>query len=114
MHIVREAKNRWLSKKAEEAQRERFSGKRVWKCIRDMQYCRRGLIPTRCITIKEESRVPCTTTETQERRWREHFNQVLNMRSGYNEEELVKVKQRPIRIEMAEEPTMKELPDAVS
>ena len=38
-----------------------------------MQRCRRGLIPTRCITIKDENGISCTTTESQEERWRKHF-----------------------------------------
>ena len=44
---VRTAKNAWFQAKADEAQKGRFSGKRVWKCIRDMQSGRRGLLPTR-------------------------------------------------------------------
>ena len=34
---VRKAKNAWFLEKAEEVERERFGGKKVWKCIRDMQ-----------------------------------------------------------------------------
>ena len=44
---VRAAKNAWFTSKAEEAQRSRFGGKKVWRCIRDMQYGRRGLVPSR-------------------------------------------------------------------
>ena len=33
---VRAAKNAWFTSKAEEAQRSRFGGKKVWKCIREM------------------------------------------------------------------------------
>ena len=34
----------WLvPPKSEEAQQSRFGGKMVWKCIRDLQYARRGL-----------------------------------------------------------------------
>ena len=37
------AKNAWFQSKAEEAQKERFGGKKVWQCIRDMQRGRREL-----------------------------------------------------------------------
>ena len=33
---IREAKNTWFLRKAEEIERERFGGKKVWKAIRDM------------------------------------------------------------------------------
>lgn len=34
-----------FSKKALEAQRGKFSGKNTWKCVKDMQHGRHGLIP---------------------------------------------------------------------
>ena len=37
------AKNSWFHEKAEEAEKEHFGGKKVWKCIRDMQHGCRGL-----------------------------------------------------------------------
>ena len=74
-----------------------------------MQRCRRGLIPTRCITIKDEDGISCTTTESQEERWRRHFTNVLNVRSKYSEEEVDKVRQRPVRTELAEEPSIGEV-----
>ena len=36
-HTIREAKHAWFLSKAAEAQHDRFSGKKAWKCIRDMQ-----------------------------------------------------------------------------
>ena len=41
---TRAAKNAWFQGKAEEAQKERFGGKKVWQCIKDMQRGRRGLV----------------------------------------------------------------------
>ena len=52
---IRAAKNTWFQSKAEEAERERFGGKRVWKCIRDMQHGHRGLMPSRVVTIVDEN-----------------------------------------------------------
>ena len=51
---VREAKNRWFQEKAKEAQHGRFGSKKVWQCIRDMQRGKRGMVPIRRTTIKDE------------------------------------------------------------
>ena len=34
---IRQAKNKWFTAKAEEAEKERFGGKKVWRYIRDLQ-----------------------------------------------------------------------------
>ena len=52
---IREAKNSWFRAKAQEAEGESFGGKKVWKCIRDMQFGRRGRVPTRVVAICDES-----------------------------------------------------------
>ena len=65
---VREAKNTWFLRKAEEAQRGRHGGKIVWKCIRDIQRGRQGLVPVRSATIRNEEGVTCSTTELQYQR----------------------------------------------
>ena len=108
-HAVRAAKNAWFTSKAEEAQRSRFGGKEVWKCIRDMQYGRRGLVPSRLATVVDEEGKSCTTAEAQQKRWRRHFTNVLNVKSQFNEAEIKKVRQKPLRHQLAEVPTMDEL-----
>ena len=65
---TRTAKNAWFQSKAEEAQKERFGGKKVWQCIRDMRRGRHGLVPTRSATIRDENGNPCATTDTQHQR----------------------------------------------
>ena len=52
---VRKAKNAWFLIKAKEVEGERFGGKKAWKAIRDMQRGRRGLIPSRAVSILDES-----------------------------------------------------------
>ena len=42
-----------------------------------------------------------------------HFTNVLNVRSKYSEEEVDKVRQRPVRAELAEEPSIGEVVWAV-
>ena len=58
---IREPKNSWLRAKAQEAEGERFGGKKVRKCIRDMQFGRRGRVPTRVVAICDERGEPCST-----------------------------------------------------
>ena len=78
-----------------------------------MQRGRRGLVPTRSATIRDENGNPCTTTDTQHQRWRRHFSNVLNIPSQFNEVELARIRQRPIKSQMADLPTMEELIKAV-
>ena len=99
---VRGAKNQWYEAKAKEAQKGRFGGKLVWRCIRDMQHSQRGLVPSRSVTLLDEEGSPCTTPECQQQRWRRHFTTVLNRQSVYSWEELNQVKQRPLRSNLAE------------
>ena len=49
---VREAKNKWFQVKAAQAMRGKNNGKVVWKCIRDIQRSRRGLVPVRTPTVE--------------------------------------------------------------
>ena len=56
---IREAKNSWFRAKAQ--RRRAFGRKKVWKCIRDMQFGRRGRGPTRVVVICDESGEPCST-----------------------------------------------------
>ena len=59
---VRTAKNEWFLAKAEEVEREKCGGKKVWRCIRDMQRGRRGLIPSRIVAIHDAEGILCKST----------------------------------------------------
>lgn len=111
---IRKAKDQWFRTKALEAEENRFSGKSIWKSIRDMQRGRRGLVPMRSPTIRDEAGNPCTTPEEQQDRWRRHFASILNIQSQFDPEEMEKVKQRPIRAEIAELPSQQEIEEAVN
>ena len=111
---VRTAKNTWFQNKANEAQKERFGGKKVWLCIREMQRGHCGLVPTRTAAmVRDEDGTPCTTTHEQHQHWRRYFSSVLNTCSRFSLEELGKVEQRAIRAKMADLPTMDRLLYAV-
>ena len=110
---VRAAKDAWFQRKALEAERGRNGGKLVWRCIRDIQRGRRGLVPVKAAVVKDEDGNTCTTSKVQQERWRRHFTKILNIQSGFDVEELRKVRQRPPRPEMTEVPSEEELMSAV-
>ena len=65
---VRMAKNAWFQMKAMDAEREMNGGKVVWRCIRDIQHGRRGLVPVRTAVVKDEDANTCNTPEMQQQR----------------------------------------------
>ena len=85
----------------------------MWKCIRVMQHRRRGLRPSRVVSIEDEDGVPCVTTDTQHQRWRRHFNNVLNTRTRFVAEEMERVRQREVRADIANIPSQLEVTKAV-
>ena len=110
---VRAAKDAWFQRKAMEAERGRHGGKLVWCCIRDIQRGRRGLVPVRTATVRDEEGNVCDSPEEQQQRWRRHFTKILNIQSEFSAEELERVRQRPVRQDMEELPSEEELLRAV-
>ena len=106
---IRDAKNAWFQHKALEAERGRHGG---WRCIRDIQRGRRGLVPVKSAAVKDENGNVCTTLEAQGERWRRHFAKILNIQSEFDEE-LERVRQRPLRPELADVPSEEEVWSAV-
>ena len=53
-----------------------------------MQYCRRGLVPSRSAMITDEEGNLCITPLAQRQWWKRHFTTVLNLQSEFDEEEL--------------------------
>ena len=86
----------------------------VWRCIRDIQRGWRGLIPLKTTQVNDENGNTCSTLRQQQARWRRHFSKVLNIVSQFDEEELRKVRQRPVRSHMAKPPTVEELDEAIN
>ena len=70
---MRRAKNAWFERKAAAAQKGRNKGKVVWRCIRDTQRGRRGLVPMRTAVVRDEDGAVCDTSDLQQQRWRRHF-----------------------------------------
>ena len=103
----------WFQSKAEEAQISRFGGKEVWKCIRAMQFGKRGLIPSRSSCIHDKDGNQCRSLSEKKQRWHRHFSRVLNQESTFDMTELELTKQRPLQQQLAEMPTVAELVAAV-
>ena len=103
-------KNKWFQAKAAEASAGRNGGKVVWKCIRDIQKSRRGMVPMRAATVKDEDG---STPDSQQQRLRRHFTKVLNIESVFSDSDVASVRQWPERKEMAEPPSEEELLEAV-
>ena len=54
----------WFKQKALAAQAGRHGGKVVWKCIRDIQWGRRGLVPLKTANVVSEDGSTCSTPQT--------------------------------------------------
>ena len=93
---VRRAKNAWFERKAAAAQKGRNKGKVVWRCIRDIQRGRRGLVPMRTAVVRDEDGAVCDTPELQHQTWRRRFSQILNLQSDFDASEVAKVRQRKV------------------
>ena len=106
---IRAAKNSWFQEKAKEAEKEHFGGKKVWKCIRDMQRGRRGLLPSRTVVIDSENSEPCSSSTSQHQCWRRHFTTVLNVRSQCDATAMDKVRQREVDEDLGSIPIAREV-----
>ncbi|XP_065176365.1 uncharacterized protein LOC135806138 [Sycon ciliatum] len=105
---VRSAKEDWFRKTASDAESRKFGCKAVWNSIRDLQTARRGLIPTKSCLIKQTDGSPCSSVEAQQNRWSEHFENLLNLPSGFVRSEIDLVQQRNIMEHLATPPTAEE------
>ena len=74
--VISVAKNAWFQCKVLEAERGRQSGRLVWRCIRDIQRGRRGLVPVRSASVKDENGNVCMTFEVKSER---NFTKILNI-----------------------------------
>lgn len=113
---IRRAKENWLRNQAEEMERWRVGGcgLGVWKSIANIQRAKLGLQAVRADTIKDRHGRPCDSADSANKRWREHFQTVLNIRSRFDRPTILSVAQRPIREAMATPPTADEIMRAIS
>ena len=102
---IRKEKNAWFAAKAADIEHGSFGGVEVWRGIRDLQHGRRGLIPSRAVTITDENGDPCCHPASQQARWRRHFTSVFNLCGSFSAHELDLLEQRPVRIDIAAVPS---------
>ena len=81
----------------------------MWKCVRDMQFGRRGRVPTTVVAICDESGEPCSTPTEQHQRWRRPFTKLLNVRTQFDGAELAEVRQRETDADLGTVPTSAEV-----
>ena len=62
--------------------------------------------------VRNENGTICSSPEGQQQRWRRHFSSILNLQGDFSVEELERVRQRPLRPEMAAPPSEEELGSA--
>ena len=94
-------------------QKKSILEEKVWKCIRDMQFGRRGRVPTRMVATCDENGEPYSPTAEQHQRWRRHFTKVLNMRSQFDGAELAEVRQRETDADLGTVPTSSKVAKAL-
>ena len=63
--------------------------------------------------MRDEDGAVCDTPELQQKRWRRHFSQILNLQSDFDASEIAKVRQRRERSDMADLPSKEELSSAL-
>lgn len=90
-------------------EKSKFGEKKVWDAIRAMQVCRKGLVVRQSASIKDKESNLCDSADAQYSRWREHFNQVLNIQSTFSQQELNRVHQREVQPDLDDKPTLEEL-----
>lgn len=82
---VMKAKNDWFQQKAQEVEDKVMQGVGVRKGIRDIQRGRVGLLPTKPKAIRNLDGQFCATPADSLKRWKQHFNTVLNTSSTFSE-----------------------------
>ena len=110
---IRQVKNAWFQANTDETQKQHFGGKVVWKCIWDLQRACRGLVPSKAITISDESGKPYSTPVSQQQHWRRHFTKVLNVRYQYQPAKMEKVRQREVDEDLGKTPSSAEVTRAL-
>ena len=83
-YVVDAAKERWICKVAEEAERLKTDSRGRWTSIQQLQMTYAGRRPTRYPAIQKENAEITRSSEEVKARWFEHFNRVLNVPSEFH------------------------------
>ena len=88
-------------------------GKTRCGCIRKLQMTQAGRRSTRTNTVYDENGVLLATPEETRGRWFRHFQDVLNLKSIYNQDVLAQMPIHPIQFELDKVPSSEELESAL-
>ena len=108
---VRNAKNSWFRDKADACQRAEHGDK--WRIVLEMKACHDGMRPARKVGVKKTDGTMCSGQHQVLERWREHFNNVLNIPSSFRENIVDSLTQEPTREWMRTPPTIEEIETAM-
>ena len=111
---VDDAKEEWIKKVADEAEKARKDGCQRWTSIRKLQMTHRGRRPHRpSVLLKKNGEMTANPGEVRQL-WHDHFREILNIPSEYSQEEIDGLPQHPPHLELDEPPTLEELMKALS
>ena len=96
---VKRAKNDWLQEKAKAVEAGMMSGHSgggAWQSMKEIQKGSAGMRPVMTKVIKKSNGEMCVGRDEELLRWKEHFRNVLNIRSSYSENVINEVPDCPI------------------
>ena len=112
-HAVDSAKEKWICKVAEEAERAKTDGRTRWASIRHLQMTYAGRRPTRHTAIQKENGEITRSPEEVRTRWWEHFNRVLNVPSEVDQDVVGQMPSWPTEWELDRPPSEEEMLQAL-
>ena len=99
---------------ADEAEKARKDGRQRWACVRKLQMIHRGRRPQRPSVLLKESGETTANPDEIRKQWQQHFNEILNIPSEYDQEVIDRLPQHTPHLELDEPPTLDELLEALS
>ena len=96
---VKRAKNDWLQQKAKAMGAGMMSGRSgggAWRSMNEIQKGSAGMRPVMTKVIKKSNGEMCVGCDEELLRWKEHFRNILNIRSSYSEDVINEVPDCPI------------------
>ena len=99
---------------ADEAEKARKDRRQRWACVSKLQMTHRGRRPQRpSVLLKESGETTANPAEVC-KQWHQHFNEILNIPSEYDQEVNDRLPQHTPHLELDEPPTIDELLEAFS
>ena len=108
------AKETWVCRIAQSAEKDSRRGRVCWKSIKKLQTASHGRRSARSQAVyKESGELTSSPSEVQDR-WQQHFANILNVPSEYQEEAISAMPQLPAMVDLDGPPTEEELDIALT